>query len=484
MSLSSALSTARNSLAATSRQTSVVSRNLAGLNDPDYSRRTASLVSGSYGSQFVSIRRSSDDALLTRLTQSNSAFSSSSILAGGLDRLSSVFSGNDSSASPANLIGKLRNALHNFATSPSNSTLGDSAVSTARSLADALNTGTRQVQTLRQDADKEISQSVSRVNELLTRFEKVNRQIVSGTRLDNDVSDYLDQRDAILKELSGEIGITTVMRGDNDMVIFADNGVTLFETTARKLSFNPSGTLTPGFEGNPVLVDGIPLSHDTFDQPYGTGRLSGLLQLRDQIAPQYQSQLDEMARGLVTMFAERSQSGTGADKTGLFSWAGSPDVPDAKVSAGLAGSIRVSSAFVASEGGSSLLLRDGGANGADYKYNTTGSSGFSDRLRALGEAFSTPVSFDKAAGLSDRASLIDYSASSASWLEGKRKAAHEELTYNRTVTNQAEQALSNATGVNMSDEMALLLQLEHSYQATSRLLTTVNAMFDTLLRAV
>jgi flagellar hook-associated protein 1 FlgK len=48
MSLSSALSTAKSSLAATSKQTSVVSRNIAGVNDPDYSRRTASLVSARF----------------------------------------------------------------------------------------------------------------------------------------------------------------------------------------------------------------------------------------------------------------------------------------------------------------------------------------------------------------------------------------------------------------------------------------------------
>lgn len=484
MSLGTALSIARNSLAATSRQTSVVSRNIGGLNDPDYSRRTAFRVSGAYGSQFVSIRRASNDALFNRFTQSSSAFSSSSVLADGLDRLSSIFSADNFSGSPANLIGKLRNALQNFATSPSNNTLGDSAVSTAGSLARALNTGTRQIQSLRNDADKEIGDSVSHINDLLTRFEQVNKQIVSGTRANTDVSDDLDRRDAILKELSGEMGITTMMRGDNDMVIFADNGVTLFETTVRKVSFTPSGSLAPGIEGSPVMVDGVPLDHGTFNQPYGTGRLSGLLQLRDQIAPQYQAQLDGIARSLVTMFAEKSQSGTQADKTGLFNWPGSPGVPDAAAGVGLAGTIGISSAFVASEGGSSLLLRDGGANGADYKYNTTGLSGFSDRLRALGEAFSSPRDFDKSAGLAGRASVIDYSTSSASWLEARRKTANEELTYHSTMAGQADEALSNANGVNLDTELALLLDLEHSYQASSRVLSTVSAMLDALLKAV
>ncbi|MBR7654571.1 flagellar hook-associated protein FlgK [Brucella oryzae] len=466
MSLSSALLTAKSSLAATSKQTSVVSNNIARANDPDYSRRTASLVSGPYGSLYVGISRSADEALFNKFIQSNSTASSSSILAGGLDRLSSLYSADNYSGSPSALIGDLRDALQTYAAAPSNSALGDSVVSTAQSLANALNAGTRQIQSLRNDADREIADSVANINDLLAKFEKVNQEIVGGTRANRDVSDYMDQRDAILKQLSGEIGITTMMRGDNDMVIFAENGVTLFETTARKVSFEQSTVLAPGIAGKAVLVDGVPLNHETFDQPYGTGRLSGLLQLRDQIAPQYQMQLDEIARNLVTMFAE------GDD--GLFVWAGGPGGPEN------AGTIQVSSSFVTSEGGSPTKLRDG-VNG---QFNPDGAAGFSDRLRALNEAFSEPMAFDPAAGLAASASLTDYSASSISWLEGKRQKANSEFSYNATVASQADAALSNANGVDMDTEMALLLDLEHSYQASSRVLTTISAMLDDLLNAV
>ncbi|MBQ0710506.1 MULTISPECIES: flagellar hook-associated protein FlgK [unclassified Ochrobactrum] len=465
MSLSSALLTAKSSLAATSKQTSVVSRNIAGANDPDYSRRTASLVSGPYGSLYVGISRSADEALFNKFIQSNSTASSSSILAGGLDRLSSLYSADNYSGSPASLIADLRDALQTYAASPSNSALGDSVVSVAQSLANALNAGTKQVQSLRNDADREIADSVANINDLLAKFEKVNQEIVGGTRANRDVSDYMDQRDAILKQLSGEIGITTMMRGDNDMVIFAENGVTLFETTARKVSFEQSTVLAPGISGKAVLVDGVPLNHETFDQPYGTGRLSGLLQLRDQIAPQYQMQLDEIARNLVSIFAE------GDD--GLLVWS-DPAGPKN------AGTIRVSSSYVTSEGGSPTKLRDG-VNG---QFNPGGAAGFSDRLRALNEAFSEPMAFDPAAGLAANSSLIDYSASSISWLEGKRQKANSEFSYNATVATQADAALSNANGVDMDTEMALLLDLEHSYQASSRVLTTISAMLDDLLNAV
>lgn len=464
MSLSSALLTAKSSLAATSKQTSVVSRNISGAKDADYSRRTASLVSGPYGSLYVGISRSADEAMFNRYIQSNSAASASSTLADGLDRLSALYSADNYSGSPSGLIGDLRDALQTYAASPSNSALGDSVVSVAQSL--------------RNDADREIADSVANINDLLAKFEKANQDVVGGTRMGRDVSDYLDQRDALLKQLSGEIGITTMMRGDNDMVIFAENGVTLFETTARKVTFEQSAVLTPGVAGKAVTVDGVPLSHDTFDQPFGTGRLSGLLQLRDQM------QLDEIARGLVTVFAESDQTGSSPDQTGLFSWSGSPPLPGADLSAGIAGTIEVSVPFIASEGGSALLLRDGGANGANYKYNVQGAAGFSDRLRALNEAFSEPMVFDAAAGISSSSSLIGYSASSLGWLEGKRQKANSEFTYNGTVASQADFALSNATGVDIDTEMALLLDLEHSYQASSRVLTTVSAMLDDLLNAV
>ncbi len=227
-----------------------------------------------------------------------------------------------------------------------------------------------------------------------------------------------------------------------------------------------------------------PARTDTPKRPRAQCAFGRLLQLRDQIAPQYQMQLDEIARGLVSMFAETDQTGAGPNQTGLFGWAGSPAVPGTGVTAGLAGTIKVSSAFVASEGGSSLLLRDGGANGANYKYNTTGAAGFSDRLRALNEAFTEPLTFASSAGLNSSASLIDYSASSISWLEGKRKTANSNFSYNQTVAVQADQALSNANGVDINTEMALLLDLEHSYQASSRVLTTINSMLDDLLNAV
>ncbi len=49
------------------------------------------------------------------------------------------------------------------------------------------------------------------------------------------------------------------------------------------------------------------------------GSLTALLQLRDEVAPTFQSQLDEIAKGLVSIFSETNTAGT-STLPGLFTW--------------------------------------------------------------------------------------------------------------------------------------------------------------------
>ncbi len=488
MSLTSALNTAQSAITTVSKQTALVSRNIAGANDPNFSRRIGSVVSGPSGLTYLTVTRSADDALLSKYIESNSQLGASDTLQSGLDRLSGIYSANDAAGAPGALLGDLRDSLQLYASQPGNTTVGQAAVSKAVDLANALNRGNDEVQKLRQDADTDISDSVKNLNTLLAKFEAVNTRVVNGTRSGTDVSDALDERDGLLKQISGEIGITTLTRGDNDMVVFAQSGVTLFEGKARTVSFTPTSAFTAGTGGNQVYVDGVPLSHDTFQQPYGTGRLSGLLQLRDQVAPAYQNQLDEIARSLVSMFAEKDQKTPATLPTvpGLFTYSGAPAMPaDGTILPGIAGTIKVSSAYILSEGGNPALLRDGGTDPAnpDYVQNPDGSAGYSTRLQNLIGAISSPRTYDPAANAGNDKSLLDFSAATISSLEAKRQSVTQTNEYNGILASRASDAISNATGVNIDTEMQSLLDLEHSYQASARIISTIDSMLKELLQA-
>ncbi|TIU54803.1 MAG: flagellar hook-associated protein FlgK, partial [Mesorhizobium sp.] len=52
------------------------------------------------------------------------------------------------------------------------------------------------------------------------------------------------------------------------------------------------------------------------------------------------------------------------------------------------------------------------------------------------------------------------------------------------LATRTAEALSNDTGVNVDQEMSLLLDLEHTYQASARMMKTVDDMLDALMNAV
>jgi flagellar hook-associated protein 1 len=486
MSLTAALYSAQSSLAATSKQTAVVSRNISGAGDTNYTTRLAMLSTSDGGGAQVSVNRQSDPSLLAQYLTASSTSAGASALQSGLDQISGIYSADNYSAAPGALIGQLRDAIQLYASQPTDAATGDSAVNSAVTLANALNSGSQQVQNLRSQTDTQIASSVSNLNKLLSNFQDVNNQVVNGTRAGADVSDLLDQRDSILKQMSSIIGVTTMTRSDNDMVILTDGGTTLFDKTARTVSFQPTGAFDASTTGNPVYVDGVPLSHSSFGSSYGSGQLSGLLQVRDVYAPEYQSQLDEIARSLVSTFSEPDQTGSGQPNVpGLFTWSGAPAVPaSGTLSPGIAETITVNPAFIRSDGGSATLLRDGGAGGAAYVANTSGAASYTDRLQSLISGISAQQNYDPSAGLQSPNNLIDYASASVNWLEGVRQQATNDGTYQSTLASRAQDALSNATGVNIDQQMSTMLDLEHSYQASARVLTAVNDMLTQLMDAV
>ncbi len=484
MSLSAALNTARSSLQTTAAQIAVSGKNVSGANDPSYSRKIASSVTTPDGAvRLATVSRAADKALYFSMLGATSKASGQTALGEGIDKLSNTIGDPEDENSPTAKLTALATALQQFANQPGDSALGQQVLTQAIGLADTLNTAAQTVFDVRQTADDEMATSVQTINNLLDRFEGLNRSVVQGTFSGADITDLLDKRDAVLSQLSEQIGISVVTRANNDMVIYADGGATLFETTARSVTFEPTSSYGGGTVGNAVFVDGVPVTGENATMPIHEGRLAGLAKLRDDVTVTYESQLDELARGLVEAFAESDQTAGGnPDAAGLFTYSGGPAIPaTGTAQAGLAADIRINPAVDPQQGGQIRLLRDGGINGAAYVYNATGAAGFSDRLAALGDALTANRSFDTATGLEGTQSVLGYGASSSGWLEGLRQSVTSDITYQTTLVSRASDALSNATGVNLDDEYALQLQLEQSYAAASKLFGVINDLFDTLL---
>ncbi|OCP04925.1 MULTISPECIES: flagellar hook-associated protein FlgK [unclassified Ensifer] len=485
MSLSSAISIAQQAFSNTAQQTAIVSKNIANAGNADYSRRLALLGSTANGAQVVSIYRAQNEALLKQSIASIGEASGQARLRDGLELLKSALGGNNYETAPSKLLSDFRNSLQTFASTPGNKTIAAAAVTNAQDLADSLNKTSATVQDLREDADKEIALEVGKLNSLLADFEKANNAVKSATALGADTSDALDQRDKILKQVSEIIGISTVTRGNNDTVIFTTDGTVLFENIPRQVTFAPTTTYDATVTGNKIFVDGVPIAAGSGADTTAKGKLASLVQLRDDIAPKFQSQLDEIARGLIELFKEGNPAATPTPipyQPGLFTW-GSAGIPAAgTVVPGLASKITVNALAKANP----LLLRDGGFNGVVSNPGGAAnpSSGYTALLDGFVNKMGENMSFDPSTGLDGTSSLLNFATGSVGWLEQTRKTASTADDNKRAMLSRTQEALSKQTGVSIDEELSLLLDLEQSYKASAKLVSTVDAMMAALMEAV
>jgi flagellar hook-associated protein 1 FlgK len=499
MTLSSTYSIISSAFASTAAQSSTIASNISNVNTPGYIREIANQITNDYGgSDVVSISRQANAALLDQLNTSTSESSAQNVISTALTTLAQSVSdsSNASSAtgalqngnSPSAMLGNLQTALATYETSPSSQPAAAAVLTASQNLVSSLNTGAQAVNQAEESADQGMANSVTTINSLLSQFQLANDTVVSGLQSGANVSQAEDQRDSILTQLSQQVGISTTTNTNGSLSIYTDSGVTLFQDIPSVVSFTPTTTYASGVIGNAVTVNGIPITGASAPMAIQSGALAGYAQIRDTIAPQYGAQLDQIAGGLISDFAESDQSTppTLPSLPGLFTASGLTTVPTTSTSQGLAAQIEVNPNVVPADGGNVNLLRDGGisdpANPA-YTYNTTGAASYTGRIQQMVSALTTSQSFDPAAGLASSASLTDYASSSVGWLQATNQSASDAASYQTSLVSQASTALSNATGVNLDTEMTNMLNIENSYTSSAKLLSTVTAMFSALMNA-
>lgn len=380
------------------------------------------------------------------------------------------------------MLSNFTDALQSYEAS-SNSNLATAAVSAASTSTQGLNSAATTVGQVREQADSGIATSVQTINSLLAQFQSVNTQIVNGTATGSDVTDAQDSRDNILSQPAQQIGVTTTTNANGGLSIYTDSGVTLFQGgVARSVTFTPTTTYTAATTGNAVYVDGVPITGASATMPIVSGNLAGLATLRDNTSVTYQAPLDGIAGGLINTFAESDQAGPGPNLPGLFTTPGATSLPTSTT--GLASQIAVNASVDPNQGGNPFLLRDGGISdttNSNYTYNTTGDASYTTRLSQLLTNLSATQTFSATGGITTSANLSNYASDSVGWLEAQRSNVSSQSSYQSTLLNTATTALSNATGVNINDQMSKMLDLENSFSATAKLVSTIDGMSSTLL---
>ncbi len=329
MNLTTATNVTQSALATVSAESNVVSRNIAGANRTGlFAEDRECRHDPDGGVEVASVTNAQNQALFDNVLSATSASATQSAISGGLTTLQTTVGEPGTDTSPAEKLSDLTDALQQYEASPSNSSLAQRRHGGANSGEHAEQCDAT-VQQVREQADSQMASSVSTINSLLTQFQSVNQQIVTGTATGNDVTDLLDTRNSLLTQLSQQIGITTRPAQQRHVDLYRQRRDSVPGGHREFGDVSADQTYTASTTGNAVYIDGIPVTGSSATMPIQSGAFAGLANLRDNVTVTYQAQLDQTANGLINSFAETDPANPSSTLAGLFTDGGSTAMPSA-----------------------------------------------------------------------------------------------------------------------------------------------------------
>lgn len=484
MSVTSALAGALSGLSATSRQAEILSSNVANATTPGYARRQVSLGSAvlaghGQGVQVLGVIRDVDRQLLGERRIAQAGGGDRDVRAAFLARAEQALGTPDSAGSLAARLAAFDQALVEAAGRPESQARLNGIATTAKSLVAGLAAATRDIQTARASADRQIGDEVGKLNSTLAQLQDLNVELRSFTGAGRDISALLDKRQQLVDQISAIVPVREIPRDLNQIALFTTGGASLLEGSAAVIGFATTHTITPDMTQASGGLSGITINGRPYDtagpaSPILGGSLGALFAVRDELAVGAQGKLDAAARDLVERFASSTVDPTLAPGApGLFTDAGAAFDPLDE--AGLAGRLSLNGAADPAQGGALFRLRDGlGAA-------TEGPAGNGTLITALHTALSgtRPLSSTGfAAGTRSFASLTGDLMSDASAL---RLSAQSDQSFAASKLT-ALTDLEAQNGIDTDQEMQDLLVIEKNYAANAKVIQAVADMIDTLIR--
>lgn len=325
MSLTQALNSAIAGLQVTQTGLSVVAGNVANVQTPDYVRKTLeqmeTATENAVGVRVIGINRQLNQLIQTQLRTETSGGSFADAVDRLYQQLQTIYGTPGSSLGLDAVFNNFTTALQQLQAAPADVSAQNNAVNSARVLTQQLNSMSGGIQTLRSAAEQGIATDVDTANTALQHIAQINMQLSTLDPHDAITATLLDQRDADINQLSQLMSIK-VMQGDNNQVtVYTGSGIQLVGLSAMQLSFDAHGTLTPAsvWSSDPnvrsvgtitLTAPGGPSMDLVASGAFASGEIGGYLQMRDQILPQAQRQLDEFAAAMAQAVSDVTTAGT------------------------------------------------------------------------------------------------------------------------------------------------------------------------------
>jgi len=305
--ITQALRTAQSGLLVNQQALNTVSNNISNVNTPGYSKKVITFenvaVAGvPAGVKISSVSRKIDEGLLKSLRIEFGELATLTEKTEYYARMQELFGSPGDNTSLSHTLEELGEAAELLAVSPDKALEAAEFVRRAVDVTNQLQSMSETIQELRLQADNAISDEISEINTITAQIDQLNDDIISNGTVGRDVTDLQDQRDLQIDKLAEIVDIRYFFRSDGDAVVFTTAGRTLVDTVPPTLSHTAASSITPTTTHAEGDITGIYVgtaveSNDMTDE-VREGKLKALIELRDELLPNLQSQIDEFAAEL------------------------------------------------------------------------------------------------------------------------------------------------------------------------------------------
>jgi flagellar hook-associated protein 1 FlgK len=448
------LVTASRSLEAHRLGLETTGENIANINTPGYTRRLLNLNevppagpnSAGRGVEVQSIYGARDQFIEARLRRESQGSARDAAMVEGLATVEAAI-GMPGASLDARLTAFF-DAFSGLANDVTSVPARDHLVRQGDALAQSFGTLAADFDAARRDADQSIRTAVDEVNELARQVAQFNAQIMIGSP---QAETLRDQRGVALGRLAELAGTAVIEQSDGSMDVTLASGRAL---VIGGYSYD-LGVVNVGPAGHASIT----LGDATVTGEITTGRIGGLLAVRDVVIPGYSASLDQLAYDLATEVNTRHAAGFDANGAA----GGAFFTPPAAV-AGAAASLTISAAIAAD----SRLIAG----------SATGAPGDNGTARALAGLRTERVLLGGTASAEEAWSQITYRVGADIASARTTAASHDQILL------QLSRLRDQASGVSLDEEAANLMRYQRAYEANARYFTTIVDTLDTLMEMV
>ncbi len=303
LSITLAISSAISALQANQSALATTANNIANANTEGYSRKVVDINSRQIegtgaGVEISSVTRRVDEFLVRDMRVQLSNLGLSEVLDRFYGNTQDMFGPPDSNTSIAATLSELAAALQSMAITPESSNEQFAVLEAAKEVARQLNEMEKTIEDLRRETDLAIDAAVSELDQQLQNISDLNAQITRNQALGRATGDLEDSRDRAIAKVAETLDIGTFTRENGRIVLFGASGRTLVDISAATAAYTPVSSLSAAITYPSAGIGGITINGNDITTEIKSGKLKGLIDMRDTILPNLTAQIDELSRVL------------------------------------------------------------------------------------------------------------------------------------------------------------------------------------------